>query len=496
MYETIIGLEIHAQLKTNTKMFCNSKNDSKEERPNINICPVCMGHPGTLPVINKKAVEHVVKVGEALNCKISTFTKFDRKNYFYPDIPKGYQISQYDLPICENGYLAIGERSIKITRVHLEEDTARSIHGKSGFSFVDFNRAGAPLMELVTEPDIRSAKEARDFAEKLQKILQYLDVSDSNMEDGQMRCEVNVSLRKKAEKEYGTKVEIKNLNSFRAVEDAIAFEIKRQSDILGKGERVIQETRGWDENKKVTFSQRKKESAHDYRYFPEPDLPALKLGVFKDIPSINTIDVDKIKASLPELSQEKSERFQNICGISKQDADVLVADKQTAAFFENVISELRSSINEPENGVCSDKLKLMIKLAANYVNTDLKKLMNENKIEISNIKISEEDFAELIALIYDKKITSAAAKVALEEMFASGGDPDHIIQEKGLLQVSDTAELEKTANEIITANPKAAEDFKAGKQNALQFLVGQMMAKTKGKANPQIARELFENLIK
>lgn len=496
MYETIIGLEVHAQLKTNTKMFCNSKNDTKEERSNVNICPVCMGHPGTLPVINKKAVEYVVKVGTALNCSIAVSTKFDRKNYFYPDIPKGYQISQYDLPICEGGSLDIGEKKIKITRVHLEEDTARSAHGKSGFSFVDFNRAGAPLMELVTEPDIRSAEEARLFAEKLQKILQYLDVSDANMEEGQLRCEINISLRKKGEKEYGTKVEIKNLNSFRAVEDSIAFETRRQSDILGKGEKVVQETRGWDENRRITFSQRKKESAHDYRYFPEPDLPALKLGVFKEIPSINTIDVEKIKSSLPELPDAKSERFQKIYGISKQDSEVLISDKDTAAFFENTISELKSLIGESEDGVCSDKFKSAIKLSANYINTDLRRLINENKADIANIKISAEDFSELIILICDKKITSAVAKVVLEEMFANGGDPDHIIQEKGLLQVNDASELEKTASEILTANPKAIEDYKAGKQNALQFLVGQMMAKTKGKANPQVARELFEHLMK
>ncbi|MEK7493533.1 MAG: Asp-tRNA(Asn)/Glu-tRNA(Gln) amidotransferase subunit GatB, partial [Patescibacteria group bacterium] len=274
MYEAVIGLEIHAQLKTDTKLFCDSRNDPDERHPNINVCPVCMGHPGTLPVANKKAVEAVVKVGLALGSTIARFSKFDRKNYFYPDLPKGYQISQYDMPLCEKGVMRVGAKDIGITRVHLEEDTGRLVHGEGGASLVDFNRAGVPLMELVTEPDIRTAEEAAEFAKKLQMLFQYLGVSGANMEKGQMRCEVNISMRKAGE-QFGTKVEIKNLNSFGVVKDAIAYEIKRQTALLEHGEKVAQETRGWDEHKKATVSQRMKESAHDYRYFPEPDLPPL-----------------------------------------------------------------------------------------------------------------------------------------------------------------------------------------------------------------------------
>ncbi|MBI3671331.1 Asp-tRNA(Asn)/Glu-tRNA(Gln) amidotransferase subunit GatB [Candidatus Azambacteria bacterium] len=495
MYETVIGIEIHAQLKTKTKMFCDSKNDPDETRPNVNICPVCMGHPGTLPTINKKAVEHVVMVGHALNSEIAKHTKFDRKNYFYPDIPKGYQISQYDLPICAGGNIDINGKKIRITRVHLEEDTAKSIHGASGHSFVDFNRASAPLMELVTEPDISSCEEAKAFCEELQKILQYLDVSDANMEKGQMRCEVNISIRKKGVKEYGTKVEIKNLNSFRAVKDAVEFEEKRQAELLEKGEKIIQETRGWDENKKSTFSQRLKESAHDYRYFPEPDLPAMELGVRKGIPTINIVDVEAIKAALPELPRQKIKRFTDVFGISEKDANILTEDKHFSFYFENVVSELRELLHESGEEAYSEKAKSLIQLAVNYLNTDLKKILKDSNAEISDVKMLEEDFAELIFMTFEKKITSAAAKAVLLEMVKTGADPSHIVEEKGLSQLNDPSEISKVAKEVVEANAKPVADYKAGNINSLQFLLGQIMAKTKGKANPAIAKEVLEELL-
>jgi len=488
MFEPVIGLEIHSQLKTKTKMFCRSLNDPEEKHPNINICPVCMGHPGTLPVMNKKAIESVIKTGLALNCKIAERSKFDRKNYFYPDLPKGYQISQYDEPLCSEGFLEIlSSKKIRITRIHLEEDTGRLIHNKIA-SLVDFNRAGVPLMELVTEPDISNAEEAAAFAKKLQMILQYLEVSDASMEKGQMRCEVNISLKGEDGK-FGVKVEIKNLNSFAAVKESIEYEIKRQRQLLDKGEKIIQETRGWDENKKATVSQRLKEHAHDYRYFPEPDLLEVIIGGKPSEGIADAIDLDAIQISLPELPDQKIARFRQEFGISEKDAEILVSTKQMAAFFEQAVSELM----EWESG--ADK-KSLAKLAANYLNTDLRGLMMEHGAEISGILITSENFAELISMIYGNKISSAGAKIALAEMFATGKDPSVIVEEKGLSQVSDAAQLEDIAREVIARNQNAVEEYKGGKVNALQFLVGQMMAKTKGKANPQIARDILERFLK
>lgn len=487
MYTPVIGLEIHSQLKTKTKMFCGSLNDSEETHPNVFVCPVCMGHPGTLPVPNKKAIGEVVRVGLALNCEIAEYSKFDRKNYFYPDLPKGYQISQYDMPLCERGYLDVSGKKIRITRIHLEEDTGRLAHNKIGASFVDFNRAGVPLMELVTEPDIRDAETAVAFAKKLQLILQYLGASDANMEKGQMRCEVNISLRKEGA-EFGTKVEIKNLNSFAAVRESIEYEIKRQSALLEKEEKIIQETRGWDENKKATVSQRLKESAHDYRYFPEPDLPMMRIGKCDGLADEECIDIDLIKADLPELPDQKKERFMKEFDLPEKDADILISDKHTAAFFENVVSELFSIMSSQDDTA--------VRQAVNYLNTDLRKLINETGTPISEMLITAENFAELIALLRQDKINSAVAKIVLDEMFRTGKDPGDIIEVKGLAQMSDTGELEKIAREIISANEKVIADYKAGKQNAMQFLIGQMMARTKGKANPQIAREILGRIIK
>jgi len=352
-YFPTIGLEIHAELKTKTKMFCSCLNDPEEKRPNINICPICLGHPGTLPVINEEAVKKVIKVGLALNCEISKHSFFERKNYFYPDLPKGYQISQYQVPLCKNGFLEIDGRKIRIRRVHLEEDTGRLLHQKN-YSLVDFNRAGVPLMELVTEPDIKSAKEARKFAQELQLILKYLGVSDADMEKGQMRTEANVSLSKK-ENELGTKVEIKNLNSFKAVEEAIEYEIARQTEILKNKKKVIQETRGWDDVKKQTFSQREKEEAKDYRYFPEPDLPPLEIT-----PEM----IASIRAEIPELPQQRRERFKKEYQLDEKSIEIFVQQKELGEFFEKVISELPPNLNQKD-------LLAMIKLSANYIISDL-----------------------------------------------------------------------------------------------------------------------------
>lgn len=495
MYEAVIGLEIHAQLKTDTKLFCDSRNDPDERHPNVNVCPVCMGHPGTLPVANKKAVEAVVKVGLALGSTIAQFSKFDRKNYFYPDLPKGYQISQYDMPLCEKGAVRVGAKDIGITRVHLEEDTGRLVHGEGGASLVDFNRAGVPLMELVTEPDIRTAEEASEFAKKLQMIFQYLEVSDANMEKGQMRCEVNISMRKAGEK-FGTKVEIKNLNSFGVVKDAIAYEMKRQTELLEKNEPVVQETRGWDEHKKATVSQRMKESAHDYRYFPEPDLPVLKVGAHEGLLEEDMIDVDAIRASLPELPDQKLARFQSEFGLSEKDTLVLVSQKASAAFYENTVSELLEWYTEENNKAPNEAEKgTMAKLAANYLNTDIRKLINETGTPFAEMLVTPENFAELMFYTHQGTISSTIAKAVLDEMFRTGKDPSNIIEEKGLAQKQDAGELEAMARAIIDANEKAVADYKKGNQNALQFLFGKLMAETKGKADPKIGRDIFIKLL-
>ncbi len=479
-YIPTIGLEIHAELKTKSKMFCSSKNDPSEKQPNVNICPICMGHPGTLPVPNEKAIHMVLKTGLALNCTPAEYSKFDRKNYFYPDLPKGYQISQYDLPLCENGFLKIGERDIRIRRIHLEEDTARSQHSsKADYSLVDFNRAGVPLMELVTEPDVQSGKEASAFAQELQRIFRYLDVSDADMEKGQMRVEANVSLRPEGTEQLGTKVEVKNLNSFRSVQNAIAFEIRRQTQLLEVGKEVAQETRGWDESKKETFLQREKESAHDYRYFPEPDIPPLTFA--KDF-------IEQLRLEVPELPQKKRERIQYEYGLGNKEAALLVKDRALGEYFEKVISELGPRLSQKE-------LAGRISLATNYIVSDLQGLLKGTSVEDPNFKITPENFAELINMLASGTISSPAAKSLLKKMFETGGDPSQLLESEQLAQVSDEAEIERIAREIIEKNPKAVGDFKSGKQNALQFLIGQMMAQTRGTINPQTAEQVLQKFL-
>jgi len=492
-YQPIIGLEIHVELNTNTKMFCSCKNDANEKRPNFNICPVCTAQPGTLPVINKEAVRKVIKTGLALNCSIPEYSKFDRKNYFYPDLPKGYQISQYDAPLCGKGYLEIPGSKIMITRIHLEEDTGKLVHPKGkDYSLVDFNRAGVPLMELVTEPDLRSAKEARKFAEDLRLILRYLNVSATDMEKGQMRVEANISLVRGGQstgkvQKLGTKVEIKNLNSFRAVEQAIDYEIKRQTEILKSGQKVSQETRGWNENRGETISQRKKEEAHDYRYFPEPDLPRLHFGT----PDI----LNGIRAEIPELPHQKRKHFKKEYNLPDEDIEVFVLNKNFGGYFEQVMSELRNWVKEAKmkEKIGEAEYKKLIKLATNYIITDLQGLLKGSSIE--NILITPENFAELVSLIYADEISSKIAKNVLAEMLKTGADPSHIIKEKGLSQITDKEEIEKIIKNVIEKNPRPVEDYKKGKENALQFLVGQVMAVSKGSAKPETVHQLLKKLL-
>ena len=513
-YQPTIGLEIHVELKTKTKMFCASLNDPDEKRPNVNVCPVCMGHPGTLPVINKEAVRKVLMCGKALNGKLADYSQFDRKNYFYPDLPKGYQISQYKFPLVEGGELEVEIKNqkskIKITRIHLEEDTGRLIHAKDETSsLVDFNRAGVPLMELVTEPCINSGEQARKFAEELQLVLRYLEISDADMEKGQMRVEVNISLAEKDSGEtnqnfsrftlprsavgsdasqnfdlsrlnaiakLGTKVEIKNLNSFRSVDRAVEYEIKRQTAVLEAGEKVIHETRGWDEDKQKTFSQREKEMAHDYRYFPEPDLPPLK---------ISELDFD---LSLPELPEEKRKRFKDKYGLKDEAVEIFVQDISLGNFFESVCANLEAKLPSALGSLAS-------KLAANYIISDLNGLMAENNVSISDLKINPEMFAKLVGLADKGEISSRAAKDVLKIMFEQGGNPEQIVKEKGLAQTFDDSFIKNIVDEVVKNNPAAVEEYKKGKENALQFLVGQGMKLSKGKANPGVLQKMLKEKL-
>jgi len=492
-FQPTIGLEIHIELNTKSKMFCACKNDSSETEPNKNICPVCSGQPGSLPVINKEAVEKTIKTASALNCQIANYSFFERKNYFYPDLPKGYQISQYQTPLSKNGYLDLpscGTR-IRIERIHLEEDAGKLLHPEGAdYSLVDLNRAGVPLMELVTEPDIHSASEAAEFIRELQLILRYLDVSGANMEKGEMRCEVNISLAEEGSSKLGTKVEIKNLNSIKSVEKSIECEIKRQSGLLEQGDEIIQETRGWHDKNEITFQQRDKESAHDYRYFPEPDLPSLV---------IDEGFLAKIKSEIPELPNQRHQRFAKEYHLSEKEIVLYVSQRDLGNYFEKVASELTNWVAEKfESGLAPEEFQKLTKLASNYIATDLQALLKEKGIEDfseTKFKITPENFAEFLSLLYLGEISSKIAKMMLLEMFTNGGDPSQIIEEKGWQMVSDTAEIEKAVQAVIAANSKAVEDYKKGKAASLQFLVGQVMAQTKGKASPQKVQEVLRNLI-
>ncbi|MEK7664486.1 MAG: Asp-tRNA(Asn)/Glu-tRNA(Gln) amidotransferase subunit GatB [Patescibacteria group bacterium] len=514
MYKPSIGLEVHAELNTQSKMFCSCKNDPDEKRPNFNICEICTGQPGSLPVANEEAIKKVIKTGLALNCKIAEQSKFDRKNYFYPDLPKGYQISQYDQPIASNGSLQIKDqnakiKNIRIRRIHLEEDTGSLLHPEGAdYSLVNLNRSGVPLMELVTEPDIASGEEARKFAEELQCIFRYLGVSDADMEKGLVRVEVNISLSKTTRPglvgeigELGTKVEIKNLNSFKVVEKAIDFEIERQKKLLGDGEKVVQETRGWRDKKDlpaeaparashaggsaqagITFSQREKEEAHDYRYFPEPDLPPLYFE--KEY-------IEKIEAEIPELPEQKRNRFIKEYGLDEKSVEVFINNKDFSEYFEKVASEIDEWIDQKNNS----ELKKAIKLASNYLISDVLGILNGKEFIEKEFKITSENFAEFIKMIHRGEISSKVAKMVLVEMINTGVDPSAIVDENNWRQMEDDGELEKVIKDIISKNAKAVEDYKKGNKNVLQFLAGQVMAVTRGTANPAKARQLLEDLL-
>jgi aspartyl-tRNA(Asn)/glutamyl-tRNA(Gln) amidotransferase subunit B len=472
-FETVIGLEVHAQLLTQSKMFCACLTPSLGSPPNSTVCQVCLGMPGVLPVINKRAVELTIMTGLALNCSIPGEAKFDRKNYHYPDLMKGYQISEYDLPLCKDGWLEIeasGEaKRIGITRVHLEEDTARSQHvtnqvGES-YSLIDINRSGLPLMEIVSEPDMRSAEEARAYLTKLRQVLRYIGASRANMEEGNMRCEPNVSIRPMGEKAFGQKVELKNINSFKHAYDAIKYEVERQTKLIESGGRVVQETRGWREDAHQSVPQRTKEFADDYRYFPEPDLPTLVL---------TREWVDQIRAGMPELPDARRVRFSEQYGLSDYDARVLTESRSRANFFEETVALA---------GV--DKGK-RAKAVANWVNGDFARLLNAAGTEITESRITAPGLSDLLDLIDNNSISGRTAKAVFDAMFETGRPAKEIVEEAGLGQIESGDEVSAAIDRAIAAAPKAVEDYKAGKETAIQFLVGQVMRETKGRARPDM----------
>ena len=476
-YEVVVGLEVHAQILTQSKMFCGCSTDYLTAPPNANTCPVCLGLPGSLPVINRRAVEATIRTALALNCEIPEFSKFDRKNYFYPDLPKGYQISQYDLPFSRNGYLEFdlkGEaKRCGITRVHLEEDTGKLLHEgaihEAQASLVNFNRAGVPLMEIVSDPDLRSADEAREYVMRLRAILQYIGVNDGDMESGQLRCDANVSLRPAGRAEFGTKVEIKNMNSFRAIHRAIEYEIERQTEVLGSGGRLAQETRGWNDARGLTVSQRSKEYAEDYRYFPEPDLPPL--DVSRDW-------VAEIRSGLPELPAARRERLMRTLGLTPYDASLLTSSKPMAEFFEETV-----------------RLGAPAKPAANWILGDFSRLLNADRKEIDEASIKPVHLQQLISLIDSGAITGKMAKQTFEAMYRAP-DPSPALQAaRGSTQISGDAELDRIVDQVIGENAKSVADFKAGKEQALKFLIGQGMKISKGRANPQRLDALLREKI-
>lgn len=476
-YEAVIGLEVHTELRTATKIFCSCKTSFGAE-PNTNVCPVCLGLPGVLPVLNKKVLEFAVRTGLALNCEISRYSKFDRKNYYYPDLPKNFQTSQYDLPICEHGHLDIevdGKKStVRITRAHMEEDAGKLVHHgtsitDSDYSLVDYNRTGTPLLEIVSEPDIRSAKEAVAYMEKLRAILQYCGVSDCKMEEGSLRCDANVSVRPVGQKELGTKTEIKNINSFRGVERAIEYEAMRQAQLLEDGGTVVQETRTWDEKEGVTKSMRKKEEANDYRYFPEPDLVPF---------TVSDGYIGEIRKTLPELPDARKARYMESYGLAAYDADYLTNDKDRADYFEAMVA----AGAEPKE-------------AANWLMSDFAKLLSRDNLEMKAAPVQAAAMADLLKLIAKGTISGKIAKQVFAEMWTSGKDPETIVKEKGLVQISDTGALEELAAKVIAANPQSVADFKAGKKKAVGFLMGQIMKETRGKANPQVVNGILTKML-
>ncbi len=472
-YEAVIGLEVHTELRTATKIFCSCKTSFGAD-PNTNVCPVCLGLPGVLPVLNRHVLEFAVRTGLALNCEIARYSKFDRKNYYYPDLPKNFQTSQYDLPICGPGYLDVevdGKTSrIRITRAHMEEDAGKLVHHgtsitDSDYSLVDYNRTGTPLLEIVSEPDMRTAKEAVAYMEKLRAILQYCEVSDCKMEEGSLRCDANISVRPVGQKELGTKTEIKNINSFRGVERAIEYEARRQVEVLEEGGKVVQETRTWDEKEGVTKSMRKKEEANDYRYFPEPDLVPF---------TVSEEYIENIRKTLPELPDARKTRYMESYGLDAYNADYLTNDKDRADYFEAMVA----AGADPKE-------------AANWLMGDFAKQMAQSDVDMKSVPVVAKEMAELLKLIAAGTISGKIAKQVFPEMWETGKPAAAIVEEKGLVQISDTGALEELAAKVIAANPQSVEDFKAGKKKAVGFLMGQIMKETKGQANPQVVNGIL-----
>ena len=488
-YETVIGLEVHVQLDTRSKMFCGCPADYQTAAPNTRTCPVCLGLPGALPVINRRAVEYTVMTGLALHCRIPDFTKFDRKNYPYPDLMKGYQISQYDLPLALDGYLDIDgdaglghgqrQRRIRVERVHLEEDVAKMQHvhdggDGAGYSLVDVNRSGVPLMEIVSRPDLRSPEEARQYLTALHSMVQYLGVSTGNMQDGNFRCDANVSIRPAGSDAFGTRTEVKNMNSFRAVFQALEYEVERQRRVIEDGGAVVQETRGWVEERAVTVSQRSKEYAHDYRYFPEPDLPPLHIG---------TEWVSELQAALPELAPQRKARFQGEYGLSEYDADLLTGSRAMADYFEDAVSR---------TGASGDNLLSAAKEVANWMLGDLSRLLNQDHREVTESPVTPAGLVDLLGSIADGTLSTSLAKTVLEGMYATGAPAAVIVRDRGLAQISDTGAIEAAVAEAIASNPKAVADYLSGKETAARFLMGQVMRLTKGQAQPELALRLVQ----
>ncbi len=476
-YEPVIGLEVHAQILTESKIFCGCSTRFGEA-PNRNTCPVCMGFPGVLPVLNRKVVEHTIRTGLATHCTIARQSRWARKNYFYPDLPKGYQISQYELPLCTGGHVDVSvdgaSKRVRLTRIHMEEDAGKNIHDVRGdHSLVDLNRAGVPLMEIVSEPDMRSPDEAGDYLRTLRSILEYLEVCDGNMEEGSFRCDANVSLRPEGDEELGVKVEIKNLNSFKAVEKALEHEIRRQGQVLTEGDTVVQETRLWDPDAEVTRAMRTKESAHDYRYFPDPDLLPLE---------IDDEWIGEIRATLPELARERHARFMDEYGLPAYDADILTQRRDVADYFEDAV-----------------KAHANPKAIANWLMSDLFRVLKERKLDtalrIESWPVAAMDLARMVRLVDEGTISGKLAKTVFNEMLETGKDPDAIVKEKGLEQVSDTGTLETAVDEVLSACEAQVAEYRAGKEKVLGFLVGQVMKATRGKANPQMVNEILRSKL-
>lgn len=472
-YETVIGLEVHAELATKTKIFCNCSTEFGAP-PNTHTCPVCLGHPGVLPVMNQKVLEFAIRASLALNCEINQLTKFDRKNYFYPDCPKAYQISQFDKPIGINGWIEIevnGEKKkIRINRLHMEEDAGKSTHSEFGDgTLVDFNRVGVPLVEIVSEADMRSPEEAKAYLEKLKSIIQYTEVSDCKMEEGSLRCDANISLRPEGQEEFGTRTELKNMNTFRGVQRGLEYEQKRQAKILNSGEDVIQETLRWNEEKGVTASMRGKEEAHDYRYFPDPDLVDIV---------IEQEWIDQIKSELPEMPDARKARYIESYELSEYDADILTSSKYLADLFEGTLEYTKDA-----------------KSAANWIIGDLQSYLNTNNVEVQNCKVTSKSLGEMVVLIEKGTISGKIAKKVFAEMFETGKAPQTIVEEQGLVQISDEGAIAGIVEQVLLNNPKSVEDVKSGKQQAIGFLVGQVMKETKGKANPQLVNKIIKEQI-